>query len=184
MTINMNSCISPQMKPSFSAVLPLLTLMLGLGAGIDARADTTSQRGPHDHAAATNVDVPPDAIAVSAVVDRFAAALKKADMATIEAILDPEVLILESGYAERSRDEYLGHHAASDAAFLGTAQIELVHRSARRRGDLAWVGSEREIRTRKDDKPLTLISTETVVLKRVGEDWHIVHIHWSSHPKA
>jgi ketosteroid isomerase-like protein len=183
MTTIMNNRISLQVKPSFSAVLSLLTLTLGLGTGIDVRADTTSERGPHDHAAATSVDVSPDAFAVTAVVDRFAAALKKADMATIKEILDPDVLILESGYAERSRDEYLGHHAASDAAFLGTAQIELVHRSARRSGDLAWVGSESEIRTRKDDKPLTLISTETMVLKKIGEDWRIVHIHWSSHPK-
>jgi hypothetical protein len=174
------------MKHSIPAALSSFVLMLGLGAGADVSAQTPSASHSQGHAAAQapTRDVSPDAKAATIVLDRFSAALKKGDMETVKGILDPEVLILESGYAERSRDEYLGHHAVSDALFLGSAQIEQVNRSARRSGDLVWVGTESEIRTLKDDKPLTLISTETVVLKKVGEDWRIVHIHWSSHPKA
>lgn len=128
--------------------------------------------------------VSPDVQAATDAVDRLGAALKKGDMAILKSLLDPDVLILESGSAERNRNEYLGHHAVSDAAFLSAAHVELLHRTARRSGDLVWVGSESEIHTRKEDKPLTLLSTETVVLKKVGEDWRIVHIHWSSRPKS
>jgi ketosteroid isomerase-like protein len=174
------------MKHSIPLALVFFTLLPGLGAAGEVTAQTPTEAHAQGHAAAhaSSLDVSPDATPATVVLDHFSAALKKGDMDTVKAILDPGVLILESGYAERSRDEYLGHHAASDAEFLGPAEIVVIRRSARRSGDLAWVGTESEIRTRKDDKPLTLISTETVVLKRVGEDWHIVHIHWSSHPKA
>ena len=95
----------------------------------------------------------------------------------------PDGLILESGGAERNREEYLGHHSVSDAAFLGTAHVQLLLRTAQRSGDLVWIGGESEIHTRKDDKPLTLLSTETTVLEKVDDSWRIVHIYCSSRPK-
>ena len=116
-------------------------------------------------------------------LDHFSAALKAGDLKVVESLLDPEVLILESGGAERSREEYLSHHASSDAMFLKDAHVKLLHRTAKRSGDLVWVGSESEIHIQKDGKPFTLLSAESMVLKAVGGNWKIVHIHWSSRPK-
>ena len=90
---------------------------------------------------------------------------------------------LESGGAERSRDEYLGHHAKGDAEFLKSAHVQRLRQTARVEGVLAWIGTESEIHTSKDGKPLTLLSTETMILRQSGEAWRIVHIHWSSRPK-
>lgn len=101
----------------------------------------------------------------------------------MEALLDPGVLILESGGAERSREEYLSHHARSDAKFLAGSHSELKRRRARIDGDLAWVGSESELHAQHNGKPMTLLSTETMVLKHTADGWKIVHIHWSSRPK-
>lgn len=50
-------------------------------------------------------------------------------------------------------------------------------------GATAWVGTESEVHTSKDGKALTLLSTETMVLKQTAAGWRIVHIHWSSRPK-
>ena len=118
-----------------------------------------------------------------AVVEQFGAALKAADMATVTRLLDERVLILESGGAERSRDEYLGHHAISDAKFLGGATITPKQRSAQVYGDTAWVGSESEISAVQGTDAKTLLSTETMVLRRTSGAWKIVHIHWSSRAK-
>ena len=60
---------------------------------------------------------------------------------------------------------------------------QLKRRIARSAGDLAWIGSESELHASKDGKPVTLLSTETMVLRKTGADWRIVHIHWSSRPK-
>ena len=33
----------------------------------------------------------------------------------------------------------------------------------------------------QEGKTITLLSTETMVLKKTAQGWKIVHIHWSSH---
>lgn len=118
-----------------------------------------------------------------AVVDRFNTALSAGQLDKAGAELDAKVLILESGGAERSAAEYLGGHAKGDAAFLKTAHVQLVRRTAQVSGDMAWVGSESEIHITKDGKMATILSTETMVLKRTGATWKITHIHWSSRTK-
>ena len=120
---------------------------------------------------------------VVAVIEQFSAALKAGDLNQAGELLADDVLILESGGAERSRQEYLGQHAAADAAFLKDAQIDVKRRTVRVEGPFAWVGTESELRATHNGKPLTLVSTETTVLKRTAGIWRIVHIHWSSHPK-
>lgn len=125
-------------------------------------------------------DIAPEAAEAVKVVDAFGAAIKAARLADAGALLDEHVLILESGGSERSRDEYLGHHAIEDAAFMQTAKQTLRYRQARVVGDVAWVGTESLIEATQDGKPLLLRSTETIVLRREAEAWKIVHIHWSS----
>ena len=114
------------------------------------------------------------------VVDRFSAALQAGDLKTVELLLDAGVLILESGGAERNRQEYLAHHAVSDMEFLQDARVQLGQRTVRRSGALVWVGSESEIHYRKNDRPASLLSTETMILEEIAGNWRIVHIHWSS----
>ena len=120
---------------------------------------------------------------VTAVVDRFSAALQKGDLATVESLLAADVLVLEGGGAERSRAEYMEHHAGHDAEFLKSAHVQRGTRTARVHGDMAWVGTESEIHATADGKPVTLLSSETMVLHKTAEGWRIVHIHWSSRSK-
>ena len=117
------------------------------------------------------------------MVERFQAALVAGDLKSVGSLLSADVLILETGGAERSRDEYLGHHAVGDAKFLKGTHSEIKHRTARVDGNLAWVGTESELHASKDGKPMTLLNTETMVLKNTPAGWQIVHIHWSSRPK-
>src|SRR5262245_37221628 len=116
----------------------------------------------------------------AAVVDRFYAALSKGDLATVKSLLDPQALVLESGGAEHSAAEYLGGHAKDDAAFLKGARQQVARRTARVDGNLAWVGSEGTLSATHDGKPIVLATSETMVLMKAGDDWKIVHIHWSS----
>lgn len=120
---------------------------------------------------------------VIAVADRFTAAIKAVDLETAAALLDEHVLILESGGAERSRDEYLGHHAVEDAAFLGSAAIKVLHRAGGVQGDLAWLGTESEITPSRTSGGRPILSTETMVLGHGAGGWKILHIHWSSRKK-
>lgn len=129
-------------------------------------------------------DIPEEALAAVATVDRFFAALSAGDLDRAAQDLDSEVLILENGSAERSAAEYLGHHAISDARFLKNARQLPGHRKARVSGNLAWVASDNDTVIDKDGKSVTIASTETMVLRRTANGWTIVHIHWSSHGRT
>ena len=155
----------------------------GGGEAGHSEASGHSHHGDHhEHGMAdTNSTTAEDAAPV-AVVEQFGAALAKGDLAAAESLLDPQVLILESGGAEQSRAEYMGHHAGADAKFLRAATIHPGRRRVGVEGGLAWVGSESELHAREDGKPITLLSTETMVLRRHDGAWRIVHIHWSSRP--
>ena len=139
----------------------------------------------HDgnHAPSPDSQVAPQAQPAVRVVEQFSTALQVGDLKQAGSLLADDVLILESGGAERSREEYLGHHAVSDAAFLKGAHVQVKQRTVRVDGNLAWVGTESELHTSKDGKPLTLLSTETMVLRKVEDRWRIAHIHWSSRTK-
>ncbi|HJU38766.1 MAG TPA: nuclear transport factor 2 family protein, partial [Tahibacter sp.] len=142
---------------------------------LTARDDGDGDRHADAPAAAT----PTEPVAV---VDAFGKALAAGDTAAALALLDPSVTILESGGAERSRDEYAAHHLGADAAFLRAATITPLARTGDAVGALAWVGSETRIAAVSKGKPVKLASTETMVLKNTPDGWRIVHIHWSSRP--
>jgi hypothetical protein len=125
-------------------------------------------------------DVDAAAAAAIVVVERFTAALVAGQIDQAAAHLDPAVIVRESGGIEQSRDEYLASHARADAEFLKDAEITLKRRRAQSSCDLAWVASESAIRVKRTPDAPTIDSTETMVLRKAGTDWKIVHIHWSS----
>lgn len=118
-----------------------------------------------------------------AVIEQFSSALQSGDLKRAGEVLADDVVILESGGAEHSREEYLGGHAKHDAAFLKDAHIEITRRTARVEGSLAWVATESELHATDKGQPMILLSTETMVVKKTAAGWRIVHIHWSSRRK-
>ena len=170
-------------------IATLACLALSISAAPAFADDSKATPHVHDPApkqapAGPVLSVPDQAQAAVSSVERFSEALAAGRLDAAGAELDPEVLILESGGAEYSAAEYLGGHAKGDAAFLKTAHIQLVRRTARVSGDLAWVASESELHLSKDGKPVTVLSTETLLVQRTDAGWKIVHIHWSSRTKA
>ena len=162
-----------------------LAVALACAGNANAQSSTADQHAHHSAppAAAAAIDIAQGAAPAVAIADQFGQALAAGNFETVETLLAPDVLILESGGAERSREEYLSHHAISDAKFLKDAHHQLVRRRAQVAGALVWIGSESELHTTKDGKPLTLLSTETMVLRDTPDGWRIAHIHWSSRPK-
>ena len=171
--------------------MKITTVSLAVALALACTAIASAQTPPSDQHAhhpapaanAAAIDIAEGAAPAVAIADQFGQALAAGNFETVETLLAPDVLILESGGAERSREEYLSHHAISDAKFLKDAHHQLLRRRAQVAGDLVWIGSESELHTTKDGKPLTLLSTETMVLRDTPDGWRIAHIHWSSRPK-
>jgi hypothetical protein len=90
--------------------------------------------GPRAAAGKGEAAVPEKTGEVVAVVDAFQAALRAGDIDRAAGFLDPGVVILESGGAEHSRDEYLAVHAPADAQFLKSVKITPGQRTTRIEG--------------------------------------------------
>lgn len=114
-----------------------------------------------------------------AVVQAFQDALKQGDRAKVLALLAPEAQISEDGEIQ-SVKEYAAHHLGEDIAFLRNANVNLISRTSMAMGDSAQVVSESDLNADNHGKPIALRSHEQMELKRIGGQWKIATIHWSS----
>jgi ketosteroid isomerase-like protein len=136
-----------------------------------------------EHATATaGAAVSAAARPAARVVDNFHAALGRGDQKAALAFLVDDVLIYESGGVERSKAEYASHHLAADAAFSQAVPGKLARRHGSAVGNVAWIASEGRTTGTFKGKPVDVVTTETMVVRRVGAAWKIAHIHWSSAP--
>lgn len=117
-----------------------------------------------------------------AVVEAYGAALREGDETILRALLTPDVIIAEGGGAERSVDEYAGHHMPADMAFTAAVDFTLKKRNVIAKDDLATVISESQVHGTFRGENVHSRMMETMVLKRDNDQWRIVHIHWSSAP--
>ena len=117
-----------------------------------------------------------------AVVIAYSTALKAKDETALRALLAPDVIIAEGGGAERSVEEYAGHHMPADMAFTAAVEFSLKKRDVIENANLATVISESQVHGTYNGKIVHSRMMETMVLRRDNDHWRIVHIHWSSAP--
>jgi len=121
---------------------------------------------------------------VASTVDAFHAALRRGDTRSAAALLANDALIFEGGGVERSKAEYASHHLAADAAYTQAVPSILTRRAGDSTGSVAWIASEGRTTGTYKGKAVDRVTAETMVLRRTGRAWRIVHIHWSSAPWA
>jgi len=116
----------------------------------------------------------------STVASQLGDAIAAGDVDTLKLLLDPDVLIFESGGMESSLAEYEGHHMPADIAFMKAMKREVIYRKIIDSGESATVVTRSRIHGMYEEQDIDLSSTETLVMKIMGGHWKIVHIHWSS----
>jgi mono/diheme cytochrome c family protein/ketosteroid isomerase-like protein len=153
--------------------------------GADAPAHGHEEGPAHSHdaapaAAPSMAGMQPKAEpAAEAVAEAFHAALKKGDRTAALALLAPDVTISEGGETQ-TREQYASGHLNDDIAFLKTAQIKPVSMGSMPMGGTAMVGSRSEIRAMHDGKPVALLSTEMLTLRKAPSGWLITKVEWTS----
>lgn len=110
----------------------------------------------------------------------FHDALATGDKAKALNLLSPGVAIYESGYVERSRDEYAHHHLGGDMEFAKNSTRKVLKQTERIDGNTAVVWEETETTGTSRGKPVHVLGTGTAVLEKKDGAWAIVHVHWSS----
>lgn len=179
------------------------------GAGEEHDGDESGNDAAHEHAAgdehpdtdhvsspdAGDLGTASDAAAAAdmaaqdlssptAVVDAFTNALKKGDAAAVERLLAPDVLIAESGGAERSFAEYQSPHMPADMEFVKAVETTVKDRRVFDAADMATVVTTSQMHGTFRGETVHSQTMETMVLTRADGEWRIAHIHWSSAPIA
>jgi ketosteroid isomerase-like protein len=127
------------------------------------------------------VEVAPAARPAATVVDAFHRAMRRGDTKLALSYLAGDALIFEAGGVERGRAEYAAHHLSADAEFAQAVPATLIRRVGRSGGgSFAWIASEGRTTGTFKGKPVDRRTTETMLLRRTGSTWEIIHIHWSS----
>lgn len=121
-----------------------------------------------------------DTLSPAEVVDAFNAAIDRGDRTAALSLLTRDVIVLEMGFADRSRSNYEGLHLSLDIQFASTTDRTLISRRQGGEDELHWVGSLYLDEGEFEGKPVKQPTAETVLLRRVAGLWRIAHLHWSS----
>lgn len=147
----------------------ITTLAAAFGFFAMVATMSTASAGPADEGPAASADA-------------LHAAIAAGDEQGVRELLDPAVLIFESGGIESSLEEYTSHHMHADMEFLADMEREVLYRDVFEAEKMAVVSTRSRLSGRFRDKEVDLFSTETLVLILTDVGWRVRHIHWSSTP--
>ena len=149
-------------------------LAIAAAAGALVASSAAAQRDGHN---------PRDSADAVAVIHRFHSALEKGDSTAALSLLLPDVTILESGGVE-TLTEYRSRHLGADMAFSKAVPAKRTVVSVTVLGGAAWVASTSISQGENAGRPVNSAGAELIVLKKVGADWKISAIHWSSRRRS
>lgn len=114
-------------------------------------------------------------------VDGFRAALKRKDTGGALSYLDRSLVVFEFGVADPTVEAYALSHLPGDIDMAAVSDWNLQARRVGGSGDERWVLSTYHVTGKlPDGKPIDQTMQETAIVRRVGDSFRIVHLHWSS----
>lgn len=118
-------------------------------------------------------------------VDDFHAALRSKNTAAALSLLDRGLVVFEFGAIDPTAEAYAFAHLPSDIDVAAVTQWKLETRRVGGEGNERWVlSSYHVIGTQSDGTPIDQTLLETVILRRTGDLFRIVHLHWSTNDLA
>lgn len=119
------------------------------------------------------------------VVDAFHAALRNKDTAGALSLLDRGLVVYEFGAVDPTVEAYAFRHLPFDMDLAVATQWKLESRRVGGEGSERWVLSTYRVTGKQSDgTPIDQTTLETVILRRSGELFRIVHFHWSTSDAA
>lgn len=157
------------MTPMRHAILATLLLAAAFGRTAPALAEADAAASAESAAAA--------------VVEDFHRALAEGYRDGVIKLMDERAVVFETGFVEASREQYAAGHLDADLLFSAQVRREVVHRTVTVTGDTALVLTQSRSDGEFEGQKVHLENTETMVLRRLDDQWRIVHIHWSGHDR-
>jgi len=132
---------------------------------------------PHEHG--SNEQVSDTEFDPSKASDHLFEALKNGDSAAVGSLLADDVLIIEGGHAQTSKDDYMAGHMKSDMAFLPHMETAVLDRTRGRAGNRAWVVTYSRSKGNYKGKDYDHETREFLLLRKQDGEWKIAMIEWA-----
>lgn len=118
-------------------------------------------------------------------VDAFHAALRNKDTGGALSLLDRGLVVFEFGVVDPTVEAYGLRHLPYDMDLAAATTWKLDTRRSGGDGNERWVLSTYRVTGKQaNGKPIDQTTLETVILRRSGERFRIVHFHWSTSDAA
>ena len=124
-----------------------------------------------------------DETALTEAVTAYHTAMDTGDGATVMQYIAEDAVMMEGGTIE-NRMQYEQAHLPADIAFAKGVAAKRTPIGRTVRGDVAWVRTQAEFVGTFEDRPVDILSLETLVLSREQPGWRIRAIHWSGLNRA
>ena len=115
------------------------------------------------------------------VVEAYHKALGGSDPQAVLKLMANDADVFEQGFVDPSRDDYAKASLARDMEFAKKTKREVQSQQASADANLAWVETLTRTRGTYENDKVDVSGAETVVLRKDGGDWRIVHVHRSAH---
>lgn len=120
-----------------------------------------------------------DSVAIIGVASRFHEILSTGDTTGINALLAPDLRVLEGGTVE-NRQEYFSHHLSADIEFAKAVKEERTPFTYRCEGNVAWLISTSTSTGKFGGRDINSAGAELLILSPTQKGWQIRAVHWSS----
>jgi ketosteroid isomerase-like protein len=118
-------------------------------------------------------------------VDAFHAALRAKDTGGALSLLDRSLVVFEFGAVDPTAEGYAFRHLPFDMDLAAATRWSLETRRVGGEGNERWVLSTYRVTGKQSDgTPIDQTTLETVILRRSGSLFRIVHFHWSTSDAA
>ncbi len=115
------------------------------------------------------------------VVDAFHTALRTKNTAAALSLLDRGLVVFEFGSIDPTAETYAVAHLPSDIDVAAATRWKLETRRVGGEGNERWVLSSYHLTgAQADGTPIDQTLLETAILRRSGDSFRIVHLHWST----
>jgi ketosteroid isomerase-like protein len=118
---------------------------------------------------------------IEKAIARYNEAFRSKDVATVHALLSEDVLLYEHSVKNDGREDVFENHLKPEILEFENVKLDFTDVRVTPGTDLALVTRRYTLDGTYQGKPLQASANETMVWKRVGAEWKIVHIHYS-HP--
>ena len=119
--------------------------------------------------------------ALTSAIQNYDRAFRSKDVETIRSLLAPEVLLYEHSVRNDGLQDVFENHLKPEIVEFENLQLAFSDIRITSGADLALVTRQYRIQGRLDGKEVNATGNETIVWKKMGTHWKIIHIHYS-HP--